>query len=355
MKFRRLLRMPRVWSLVGLLLLAQATSAASVPFWGARQSSPADTPPAQLKHGEFVWLGDAVKSGPMVMVVSLTEQRAYVYRNGVLIGVTTVSTGRPGHETPTGVFTILQKDKDHRSTIYDSAPMPYMERLTWGGVALHAGGLPGFPESHGCVHLPSEFARLLFDITSTGMTVVVSSDTTAPKAVAHPGFLAPVSAATGIPVRHQPLEESESLRWQPQLSLEGPVSIVLSRASGRAIVYRNGVEIGRSRVIFSGSEPIGTHALILVEGPAHVSPRFVPDPAREHWIHVGLAGQNGEGGTEPDPRIASRMEIPEAFVQAVYSVLSVGATVLVTDEAVTAATTGASLKVVDADPPTGGE
>lgn len=78
-------------------------------------------------------------------------QKAYVYRNGVLIGVATVSAGRPGHLTPTGVFTILQKQKEHRSTIYDGAPMPYMERLTWGGIALHAGGLPGYPESHGCV------------------------------------------------------------------------------------------------------------------------------------------------------------------------------------------------------------
>lgn len=134
--------------------------AGSAPFWGAKVSLPIDTPISQLKKGDFLWLGEAVTSGPVVMVVSLTEQRAYVYRNGILIGATTVSTGRPGHLTPTGVFTVLQKQKEHRSTIYDGAPMPYMERLTWGGIALHAGGLPGYPESHGCVHLPSEFARL---------------------------------------------------------------------------------------------------------------------------------------------------------------------------------------------------
>jgi len=79
------------------------------------------------------------------MVVSITEQRAYVYRNGILIGATTVSTGRPGHLTPTGVFTVLQKQREHRSTIYDGAPMPYMERLTWGGIALHAGDCPAIP------------------------------------------------------------------------------------------------------------------------------------------------------------------------------------------------------------------
>lgn len=90
-----------------------------------------DTPIDQLKKGQFLWMGGAVTSGPLVMVVSITEQRAYVYRNGVLIGATTVSTGRPGHPTPIGVFTVLQKQKEHRSTLYDSAPMPYMERLTW--------------------------------------------------------------------------------------------------------------------------------------------------------------------------------------------------------------------------------
>src|SRR5580698_6146419 len=150
----------------------------SVPFWGAKDFVPIDTPISQLKKGEFLWMAEAVTTGPVVMVVSITEQRAYVYRNGILIGATTVSTGRPGHLTPTGVFTVLQKQKEHHSTIYDGAPMPYMERLTWGGVALHAGGLPGYPESHGCVHLPSEFARLLFSTTSTGMTVVIGTDAT---------------------------------------------------------------------------------------------------------------------------------------------------------------------------------
>ena len=125
---------------------------------------------------------------------SLPEQIARVYRNGVEIGVAKVSTGKPGHNTPTGIFTILNKDKDHRSKTYGNAPMPYSERLTWDGVALHAGGSRGIPESHGCVHLPTRFAELLFGITSVGMTVVIASDASAPADVAHAGFLSPVSA-----------------------------------------------------------------------------------------------------------------------------------------------------------------
>ena len=106
--------------LVVFVLFAFVCSLAdAVPFWGARQSSPADVAPADLKPGEWIWGGDNKTMGPMAVIVSITEQRAYVYRNGILIGVSTVSTGKPGHETPTGVFTILQKDKDHRSKKYN--------------------------------------------------------------------------------------------------------------------------------------------------------------------------------------------------------------------------------------------
>src|ERR1700691_2141288 len=90
-------------SVIGGVMLQAAARADSVPFWGAKASVPIDTPINRLKKGEFLWMGEAVTTGPVVMVVSITEQRAYVYRNGILIGATTVSTGRPGHLTPTGV------------------------------------------------------------------------------------------------------------------------------------------------------------------------------------------------------------------------------------------------------------
>lgn len=104
-------------------VVAWATAAQAVPFWGAKASQPEDTDPAKLKPGEFIWAGDAVASGPVVVVVSLPEQRAYVYRNGVRVGVSTASTGKPGHRTPAGIFTVLQKDKDHHSTTYNDAAM----------------------------------------------------------------------------------------------------------------------------------------------------------------------------------------------------------------------------------------
>ena len=94
-----------------------------------------------------------------------------------------------GHRTPTGVFKILQKDKNHHSSTYNNAPMPYMNRLTWSGVALHAGQLPGCPASHGCVRLPKEFAELLFDMTKLGITVVIADDKSQPEEVIHPGMV----------------------------------------------------------------------------------------------------------------------------------------------------------------------
>jgi hypothetical protein len=326
-------------------------SAESVPIWGAKDSVPIDTPISQLRKGEFLWMAEAVTTGPVVMVVSITEQRAYVYRNGILIGATTVSTGRPGHLTPTGVFTVLQKQKEHRSTIYDGAPMPYMERLTWGGIALHAGGLPGYPESHGCIHLPSEFARRLFEISPNGMTVVIGTESTEPEQVTHPGYLAPVAYVGGEPIERDPLAPSEDDRWQPELSPEGPVSIVLSQGSQRVVVYRNGIEIGRARLLVSGDTPLVNHALVLTEGPSSVPNPYDPDPTQFRWLRVGVPGHMGEAGSQVDPAAVARIKIPAAFAARLNGILTPGATLFVTHQSLYPETTGPMVQVVDADPP----
>jgi hypothetical protein len=106
------------------------------------------------------------------MVVSIPQQRLYVFRNGELVTTSAVSTGKKGHGTPTGTFRILQKAVFHRSNLYSSAPMPYMQRLTQGGVALHAGHVPGYPASHGCIRLPLAMAKKLFKLTNFSTTAV---------------------------------------------------------------------------------------------------------------------------------------------------------------------------------------
>lgn len=133
-----------------------------------------------LRNGQWMWIEDpAIQpasssgAGDISLIISLPGQIAYVYRDGVLIAASTVSTGKPGKGTPAGEFPILQKRVFHRSNLYSNAPMPFMQRLTWSGIALHAGQLPGRPASHGCIRFPHEFARRLFEITQLGTNVSV--------------------------------------------------------------------------------------------------------------------------------------------------------------------------------------
>src|ERR1700761_8395497 len=225
----------RRWFRAWTVAILAGVFASSVPLYaqGAKVSSPAELARIAdaLQPGEWVWAPEVAPTGPILIYVDLSRQLATVYRNGIRIAVSTISSGKEGHETPTGVFTILQKDADHHSNIYNNAPMYYQERLTWGGVALHAGGLPGYPESHGCIHLPSEFAKDLFDVSPPGMTVVIADTASEPTWVTHPGYLAPISVVGGKAVNEDPLQSSYQDRWQPEASLSGPVSIVLSRQS----------------------------------------------------------------------------------------------------------------------------
>jgi hypothetical protein len=126
-----------------------------------------------LQPNGYVW-GDPGNTDPVTVVVSIPQQRAFVYRGDTLVAASSVSTGKADKATPVGIYPILQKNVDHKSNLYNAAPMPFMQRLTWDGIALHAGRNPGFPASHGCVRLPAEFAKRLFEGTTVGTTVVVT-------------------------------------------------------------------------------------------------------------------------------------------------------------------------------------
>jgi hypothetical protein len=140
----------------------------------AGRSAGAETTGDHFRPGQFLWEPELAPSGTMKMLIDLARQRAYVYRDSVRIGVTTISSGKPGYETPAGVFTVLQKDRDHYSKKYHHAPMPYDLRLTWDGISVHGGHLPGYPASHGCVRLPIAFSRALFNEAGIGMTVTIT-------------------------------------------------------------------------------------------------------------------------------------------------------------------------------------
>jgi lipoprotein-anchoring transpeptidase ErfK/SrfK len=129
-----------------------------------------------LTSGEYLWKKGRQAGGQVTrVVISLPDQIAYAYQNEELIGVSTISSGKSGNETPTGIFPILEKKRDHRSIKYENAPMPYMQRLDWYGIALHGGRLPGYPASHGCVRLPEQFASTLFSLTRVGTEVLIGA------------------------------------------------------------------------------------------------------------------------------------------------------------------------------------
>jgi lipoprotein-anchoring transpeptidase ErfK/SrfK len=157
---------------------AAATTSGSDYGYGYAAPLEADADGLYLQPGEFAWLpaAQASSDAPVTLLVSLSEQRGYLYRDGVRIAVTTVSTGKPGHDTPTGVFPIMEKKKVHHSNKYDNAPMPFMQRLTMWGHALHAGNVRPTPASHGCVRLPREFAEQLFSLTRRGDLVLIAQD-----------------------------------------------------------------------------------------------------------------------------------------------------------------------------------
>src|SRR5215471_2482974 len=129
--------------------------------------------------------------GPLQMVVSIGQQHVTLYANGTRIAQARVSTGTPGHPTPMGVFSIIEKDRWHHSNLYGAAPMFYMQRLTWSGVAMHEGVLPGFAASHGCIRMPTDFASRLWLITRLGVRVVVARNDPAPYEFEHPKLFSP--------------------------------------------------------------------------------------------------------------------------------------------------------------------
>lgn len=292
--------------------------------------TPVAGPIEKLKPGEFFWAPQIAPDGPLTMIVSLKVQRAFVYRNGVPIGVSTISSGMPGHETPTGIFTILQKEVDHTSNLYNGAPMPFMQRLTWDGVALHAGALPGYPASHGCVRLPLSFAKLLYGVTRLGLTVVITDDALVP-------VVAPADMLADVPEDGH--SAPTSFRWTPERSPTGPVSIVVSGRDRRLIVLRNGVEIG-SAAIRLDTPVAKTEAFTL---------RSV-DETGPHWLRMPLPGQTmGEAGELTEAE-RSRGHLPDAFRTKLEGLLQPGATLLVTRESLATSGTGTRLSVLRAEP-----
>ncbi len=302
----------------------------------------------KLKPGEFVWEPQRAPEGPVVMIVSIPEQVVHVYRGGVEIGMSSCSTGKPGHRTPTGVFTILEKQRQHVSSIYKGAQMPNMERLTWGGIALHAGNLPGYPASHGCVRLPLKFSSLLFEVTHLGVVVIVADERTQPANVVHPGLLLSRAAETEARALAATVGQRKAHgAWEAAVNY--PVtSVVISRADGRAYVVEDGKLAGTYPVaIANPAKPLGTHVYSLV-GPA-------ADGSGLAWLSFGIGRRPSEAHIvrwDGDTALKRIRFYDEKRAVAISSAFHPGTTLTITDASAPKSTRTPSegFSVVTSDP-----
>jgi hypothetical protein len=297
------------------------------PLWASKRTSHFLKPGEKLKPGEFVWEPELSPKGPVAIVVSLPEQMVHIYRNGLEIGVSTVSTGRRGHRTPTGVFVILQKDKHHHSNIYNNASMPNAQRLTWGGIFLHAGGLPGYPSSHGCVHLPRKFSAKLFEVTHDGTVVIIADDASAPADVVHPGIALSGDADQII---EQELAKENSKKHKTLPSAAGdqkngiPIaSIMVSGADRESYLFKDGEIVNQKTITITDPDtPLGTHVLVLktLEG--------------EHptWSAVSIKHSNSKAAAGTmDSAILDRIKFDPTFTKQALETMHPGMSLMITD------------------------
>lgn len=294
----------------------------SLPFVSGAASKETLKEISSLKPGEFTWHPERQLHGPVAVVVSLTEQRVHVYRNGIRIGVSTCSTGKPGHETPTGVFVVLQKDKDHKSSTYNNAAMPNMNRLTWSGIALHAGALPGYPASHGCVRLPMEFSERLFETTHLGTPVIIADAHSDPWELVHPGMVLGAyaeaefaEAVGGLKARARPGD------WA-KLKSEPVTSVILSSSDRRVMLLENSHVLAEGPLTVTGSGALGSHVFVL---------HNADDAATGlRWISISH-GADADDLVEREDRLLARLTVDPTFLTRMRARLHPGTILILTD------------------------
>lgn len=288
-------------SLLSLLALALSVSPASAgrfdrfdPFYRpyvdfSRPSKPYAGKRHKTKRNDIQISKQTAPVGPLQVVVSIAKQRAAVFSKGVRIAEAPISTGVPDHPTPMGIFSVISKSRYHKSNIYSGAPMPYMHRITWSGIVLHQGPLPGFPASHGCIRLPEAFASKLWGISKLGTRVVVTRDDAAPVTIDHarlfvpkkpedkPAGVAaltpviPVATATATAVEPAPPADIVKLPDAAKLKAElpqrkVPVEVFVSRKEAKLYVRQGFAPLFDAAVtIAEPDKPWGTHVFTVTE------------------------------------------------------------------------------------------
>ena len=306
-----------------------------------------------------------VPQGPLHIIVTTAKQRVSVYANGTLVGRAPVSTGMPDHPTPMGIFTVISKSRWHVSNIYSGAPMPYMQRITWSGIALHAGKLPGYPASHGCIRLPENFATRLWALSKIGARVIIARDEVAPVAIAHPRLPVPkkpenkpadalVAAAPAAAGKIELVASVETANKvgdgineisaikpaSPENIVQvippqrqGPVQVFVSRKQGKVFVRQDFKPIFEAPVtIAEPDRPLGTHVFTAMQTQE--------DGAAMQWTAItipsGYARARHTAVMTAAPTAAAaldRIEMPQAAIDRIAGLLAVGSALIVSDNA----------------------
>jgi len=306
-------------------------------------------------------------NGPLQIIISIADQRISVYDNGALIGRSSVSTGIPRHPTPLGVFSVISKQRWHRSNLYSAAPMPYMQRITWSGIALHAGVLPGYPASHGCIRLKNDFAIRLWHLTKRGTRVVIASDDIRPVEIAHPRLFASKPKAASGPSEsraaiadnaamatatvHAPSTDTQQVTDLQALgSMQAavvprkvlPISVFVSRKSSKLFVRQGFTPLFDIPVrIQDPEQSLGTHVFTVglqnedetlrwtvVSMPEKSFP--APSKRRERGKQIV---EITPPASSPDKASAAlgRIEIPQDVVERISELLTPGSALIVSD------------------------
>jgi len=274
-----------------------------------------------LRPGEFVWHPDRSPQGPVTVIVSLPRQLVHVYRNGIRIAVSTCSSGKAGHETPTGVFVVLQKDAMHESNEYSDAPMPNMNRLTWSGIALHAGNLPGYPASHGCVRLPLAFSQDLFTVTHLGTPVIIAGPGDSSELI-DPGLVLGGAAAgefSQVVVTKDGRKHPSD--WAAS-EVHPIVSVIASSADMKIVLIENDVVKGEAPMSIDGDRKIGSHVFTMQ----------TLDPATgPQWVDVAHTAPETSAGSNLEARLIKSVHTTEDFATLMRASLQLGSVLVLTD------------------------
>jgi hypothetical protein len=308
-----------------------------------------------------------VAPGPLLITVSIAQQEAKIFSGSTEVARTRISTGVPGHPTPTGVFAVIQKQVYHESNLYSAAPMPHMQRLTWSGIALHGGVVPGHPASHGCIRLPHEFATKLYSMTKLGTRVVVSYGETAPIEIAHKALLQPSDARPAADPKTAALDIDtvSKMTDQPRTDVtssirpalpeapkepvtkrqRGALSVFISRKQQKLYVRRNFEPLFDAPIaILSPDKPIGTHVFTATEQIEDKGLRWsavsIPSaqPKRAHVHEAAREKRKAAAPVQVDagPAASSaleRIDIPQEVRERLAGMLTPGASLIVSDNA----------------------